>query len=610
MPEQILNLASWAAAWPGTPLLLAWALAIGLVVLGSRAWAGAAGVALLCMALLDGGPAAARFAGTGLAAFAAGWGGARLLERHTPDRPIARCASAAVVGALLLGWSFWAGGMGLHETPGGSGLLAAIVRLLAWALLWPGTGLLCACGLAGVLALGAGRTTGWGRASSAASAGLLLILALLLVSGEGRVRILEASAAAALLLGLALAAVLAHRTREAPIAVAILGLSLIGWTAAVRDCRGRGEYVHPAGIPISEPFARMEVLGRGVLLASSVAPAPDGRIFFGEFTTGRIGVFERSPSGWRQSTFGNVELARPTGNRRSYESGLWGIAVHPTEPWVYAMAPDSFEVGGEEIRGTSRIVRFRDVGGRAGPPEIVLGGLPAGPIHNGGALVFGPDGKLWASVGDGGVTNPKAGGPGTLPGTLVRLEPDGRVPSDNPFPGSPVVAWGFRNIYGFDFEPGTPAIWASENGPWCCDRITRVAIGRDHGWPRYGAGLGDAVAMASDPSVVAPVFDSGRSRISPTGLVWLPDGAYGQPSGTILFATWHTAAIHRLRVDGQGRVLAHDIVFDMLPARAPKGSLYAFAGGFSGLALGPDDRVYFSSLDAIGRIASLPPPVR
>ena len=608
MLEQLSHLALWALAWPGSPLLLAWALAVGLAILDVRGWPLAAGGALLCLAPLETGPAGLRFLVVSLIALAAGWAGARLIGGRWPHRPLGRAVVVALAGLVLLGWSWWAGGYGLVAPSASPGLPGRAARGVVWAMAWPGTGLVAACSLAVLYGLVDSRLehrsprAGWGAAA------LVLLAAAVLLSGEGRVRILEASAVGLVLIGVAIAAALARRERIAVPVVGVLGLLLVGWTAAVQDRWGSGEYVHPEGVAIADEFARVEVLGRGILLTSSVAAAPDGRIFFGEFTTGRIGVFTPGPDGWEESTFGRVELARPPGARRSYESGLWGIAVHPDEPWVYAMAAASFDVATDEIRGTARIVRLRETDGTAGPPEVVLDGIPAGAIHNGGALLFGPDGKLWATVGDGGLKDPKPGGPHALPGTLLRLEPDGAIPADNPFPGSPVTAWGFRNIYGFDFEPLTGRIWATENGPWCCDRIVLVQQGRDHGWPRYGADLSDAISMRSDPEVVAPVFDSGTSRISPTGLVWLPDGAYGQPHGTILFATWHTAGIHRLRVDDAGRVLSHDIVFDMLPTRTPEGSLYPFAGGFSGLTLAPDGLVYFASLDAVGRIVSLPPP--
>lgn len=607
MIEQLLNLVSWTLAWPGSPLLLAWALAVGLAILDARAWPLAAGTALLCLAPLETGPAGLRFIVVALIAFCGGWGGARLVSWRWAHRPLLRANVVTAAGLLLLLWSWWAGGVGLVGTAAGPGLAARAVAGVAWAGAWPGTGLVAACSLVLVYLLVDSRARHPGGAGAWVATSVILLGALMIASGEGRVRILEASAVFALLVGGGIAWLLSRRDRLALPLVAVLSLLLIGWTAAVRDRWGSGEYTHPDGVDVADEFARVEVLGRGILLTSSVAAAPDGRIFFGEFATGRIGVFTPQAGGWSESTFARLEIPRPTGARRSYESGLWGVAVHPEEPWVYAMAAATFDVASDEIRGTAQIVRFPDLDGVAGPMEVVLDGIPAGAIHNGGALLFGPDDTLWATVGDGGFEDPPAGGPHALPGTLLRLEADGAIPDDNPVPGSAVTAWGFRNIYGFDFDPdGT--IWATENGPWCCDRILKVEELRDHGWPRYGADLSDAEAMRSDPEVVAPVFDSGTSRISPTGLVWLPEGAYGQPAGTILFATWHTAAIHRLRVDALGRVLAHDIVFDMLPTRTPEGSLYAFAGGFSGLSLGPDGLVYFASLDAVGRIVSLPPP--
>jgi len=605
--EQLTNLAAWALAWPGSPLLFAWALAVGLAILDVRSWPLAAGGALLCIAPLETGPAGVRFLAVALAALAAAWGGARWIAGRWPE-PRRRAGVVVLVGLVLLGWSWLAGGIAADLTSGSPGPLWRALRGVAWAAAWPGTGLVAATGLASLTVLVDARSEQPGRRYALGGAAIVLAVAGLLLSGEGRVRILEGAAVGALLSGLLVAGLLARRERAAAPVVAVLCLALVGWTGLVRDRWGAGEYVHPAGVAISDEFAGMEVVGRGILLTSSIAPAPDGRLFFGEFTTGRIGVFTPEGDGWVESTFAELEIPRPPGARRSYESGLWGVAVHPEEPWVYAMAAASFDVATDDIRGTARVVRFRDEGGVGGAMEVVLDGIPAGPIHNGGALLFGPDGKLWATVGDGGREDPPPGGPHALPGTLLRLEPDGRVPDDNPVPGSPVVAWGFRNIYGFDFTPGG-AIWATENGPWCCDRVLRVEQEMDHGWPRYGADLSDAEAMRSDPSAVAPAFDSGTSRISPTGLVWLPEGAYDQPAGTLLFATWHTAAIHRMRVDEAGDVLAHDIVFDMLPTRTPAGSLYPFAGGFSGLSLGPDGLVYFSSLDAVGRIASLPPPV-
>jgi len=281
-------------------------------------------------------------------------------------------------------------------------------------------------------------------------------------------------------------------------------------------------------------------------------------------------------------------------NLRSAEAGLWGLAVDPGGEGLYAMAADTLGERDGRVVGTSRVLRFPIAGG---PPAVVLGGLPAGSIHNGGVLAFAPDGELWVTVGDG--NDPAAvGRPGSAAGSIVRLTPTGHHAT---------VASGFRNVYGLAFDPADGTPWATDNGGACCDRLFRVERGRDHGWPRYGAAPSDVVAMASDPAVVTPSFDSGASRIGPAGLAFVDPVRYDQPPGTLLFGTWHTSALHRLQVASDGRVLAHDIVLDLYGTRPPEDSVYPFAGGFSALAEGPSGTLWFATLDAVGRITSLPP---
>ena len=112
--------------------------------------------------------------------------------------------------------------------------------------------------------------------------------------------------------------------------------------------------------------------------------------------------------------------------------------------------------------------------------------------------------------------------------------------------------------------------------------------------------------MVSDPAVAPSSFDSGTSRIGPTGVVFVDPERYDQPPGTLLFGTWHTSALHRMRVTANGRALAHDIVLDLYGTRPPEGSVYPFAGGFSALTAAPDGTVWFATLDAVGRLRSLP----
>jgi len=212
----------------------------------------------------------------------------------------------------------------------------------------------------------------------------------------------------------------------------------------------------------------------------------------------------------------------------------------------------------------------------------VLGDLPAGSLHSGGGLVFGPDGSLFVSVGEGGY-----GGPGrqAFVGTILRLSVDS---TDAPM----IYARGLRNPYGLAFGPGAQ-LFATENGPDCCDRLLRVQQGDDFGWRPGPATPDDSAGVSSE--LTLPLWDSGPSRIGPTGLVAGP--------ASLHFVTWHTAALHAVTLNSAGEVSDHRIRFEGGTARPPDASVYRFVGGFTGLSSGPDGRLWFTSVGTLGRFA-------
>jgi glucose/arabinose dehydrogenase len=126
------------------------------------------------------------------------------------------------------------------------------------------------------------------------------------------------------------------------------------------------------------------------------------------------------------------------------ERGLLGIALHPTfpvAPWVYLYYTESGAAGdtsGSPPPVANRIYRFSWNGQTLVDPALILN-LPAlpGPNHNGGALTFGPDGKLYTVIGDlnhnGQLQNVPGGPPADDTSVIIRLNDDGTVPSDNPF---------------------------------------------------------------------------------------------------------------------------------------------------------------------------------
>jgi glucose/arabinose dehydrogenase len=152
------------------------------------------------------------------------------------------------------------------------------------------------------------------------------------------------------------------------------------------------------------------------------------------------------------------------------EGGLLGIAVSPNytrDRLVYAYYTSSRD---------NRVVRFR-LGGRS---RTVIRGINRAGNHNGGRIAFGPDGKLYIGTGDAG-NRGDAQDRSSLNGKILRVNPDGSVPGDNPF-GSPVWSYGHRNVQGLSWD-SSGRLWATEFGQDTKDEINLIQKGNNYGWP-------------------------------------------------------------------------------------------------------------------------------
>ena len=228
---------------------------------------------------------------------------------------------------------------------------------------------------------------------------------------------------------------------------------------------------------------------------------PDGSALLSERDTARIlsvsadgGVTEVGP----------VEGVQPGG-----EGGLLGLAVAPDSPeTIYA-----YFTAAED----NRVVRMPYVGGALGAAEVVVDGIPKAGNHNGGRLAFGPDGKLYVSTGD--ASRPeRAQDLESLGGKILRLNPDGSIPADNPFDGSPVFSYGHRNVQGLAFdEDGN--LWASEFGQNTWDELNLIQAGQNYGWPVV-EGVG------GDDRFVDPVAQWSTDEASPSGIAFVRDTVF------------------------------------------------------------------------------------
>ena len=306
----------------------------------------------------------------------------------------------------------------------------------------------------------------------------------------------------------------------------------------VRD-QESGAYVAP--FENEPPPKRNLTLAEGKLTEAqwpvALAAAPDGRLFFAELFTGQIRIWQDgNTSPFPFATLGDVSAHR--------ESGLLGLTLHPDfpqEPFVYAMyVVDNPDTGYPLMQ---RVVRYRDVDGIGKDYAVILNDLPAttGTRHNGGRISFGPDGKLYVVIGD--IDIPEISQDLTnVAGSILRYNPDGSVPDDNPLPGSPIYASGLRNTFGLAFQPNTGALYATENGPGGYDEINIIEAGANYGWPLH-------TGFANAEGFNDPIAEFGIWPDSPT---YAPTGAtfaLGRPD-LFLFCAFHVQALHALELSG------------------------------------------------------------
>ena len=218
----------------------------------------------------------------------------------------------------------------------------------------------------------------------------------------------------------------------------------------------------------------------------------------------------------------------------------------------------------------------------------------AGGRHFGARLMFAPDGTLFVGLGDRG-RDAEAQDAGNTIGTLVRIHPDGRVPSDNPFVGRSGVRpeiWsiGHRNIQGADIDPATGRIVTVEHGARGGDEINVPLAGRNYGWPvisygrQYsGAPIGEGTAKAG---LEQPVYYWDPS-IAPSGLVVYDGDLFPGWRGDIVVGALRAQRLVRLAFEN-GRVTGEEVLLDGAIGRirdvevAPDGSLYLLTDDANG----------------------------
>lgn len=235
------------------------------------------------------------------------------------------------------------------------------------------------------------------------------------------------------------------------------------------------------------------------------------------------------------------------------ETGLLGMALHPS-------FPDSPFVGVAYTVLSSfvelRIVRYRydAAGDTLVEPQTLLAGIRVGNIHAGCRFLNLPGGTLLLTVGEGGIPQ-LAQDLNSLSGKVLRIQWDGTPPADNPFPGSPLWAWGLRNSQGLALGSGG-LIYASEHGASTDDEINLLEPGRNYGWP-FVEGYCDTPQeqdFCRDSNVVEPLY-AWTPTVAPCGLAYYGSALSHLPQfrHSLLLATLKGSTMYQLRLSADGR---------------------------------------------------------
>ena len=273
---------------------------------------------------------------------------------------------------------------------------------------------------------------------------------------------------------------------------------------------------------------------------------PDGEIYFTE-RDGRI---------WKLSEFGDAKVIQTFPKSGAVEGGTLGLALHPEfekNKKIYV-----YQTNLELEFYQNKIFSFTVEDDMLTDKQIILDGIPGAPWHDGGRIQFGPDEKLYISTGD-------AISPGlsqdlsSLAGKILRINPDGTIPTDNPFESSPVFSYGHRNPQGLAWSTNGMFV-SSEHGPsgelgYGHDEVNIILKGKNYGWPNI-------VGNSSDENFVNPLIHSGQSTWAPSGMVFYDSDKISSFSGKFLIGTLRGEHLMVVEISDDGSLISTEKFFD------------------------------------------------
>ncbi|MGX1927805.1 PQQ-dependent sugar dehydrogenase [Flagellimonas sp. 2504JD4-2] len=334
------------------------------------------------------------------------------------------------------------------------------------------------------------------------------------------------------------------------------------------SCRNSGD----RKIGDEKASIKIDTIAENLVIPWDIGFASDGRVFITE-RPGRIRVIidgELREEPWAQLPVANWQAA-----------GLSGMALSPdfeNNGFLYVLG--TFRKGRDGF--VNRVYRFTDDKNQGVDSTLIVADLPSISTHSGGALDFGPDGKLYVAMGDNENISLVQKLDNTT-GKILRYNPDGSIPVDNPFPGSPVYAFGLRNPQGFAWDAKSKEMYATEHGPSGFesesyrehqDELNIIVKGGNYGWPIVSG-------MHMDERFYKPLVEW-TPAIAPSGLC-IVNNENSPWFGDLLVGALYGQHLRRIRlhrdngtvsVENEERLFENELGRIRMVEEGPDGAIY------------------------------------